>query len=101
MHLCLGTDIDASGRIVEKQYYRIDRQPLCQHDLLLVAAGKGRNLGISVAEADPEAVDEVLGKAMDGAITDDAESRYEPFKHDQDDVLLDGSVHEQSFSAPV
>ena len=35
------------------------------------------------------------------AAADDAESRHEPFKHHQDDVLLDGPVHEQPLGAPV
>ena len=36
--LLLGADVDAAGRLVEQQHARARRQPLADHDLLLVAA---------------------------------------------------------------
>ena len=39
--LDLGADVDAAGRLVEDQEPRLRRQPLRQHDLLLVAARQG------------------------------------------------------------
>ena len=38
--LVFRADIDAARRLVEDQHFRIGEQPLRQHDLLLVAAGK-------------------------------------------------------------
>ena len=40
----LGADVDAAGRLVEDQDARLDREPLGQHDLLLVAAGQEAGL---------------------------------------------------------
>ncbi len=39
-HLLAGADVDALRRLVEQDQLRLDLEPLCQHDLLLVAAGK-------------------------------------------------------------
>ena len=47
VHLGLGADVDAAGRLVDQQHPRAGGEPLGQHDLLLVAAGQG---GDRVAE---------------------------------------------------
>ena len=38
--LGLGADVDAAGRLVEDEHPGAHRQPLAEHDLLLVAAGE-------------------------------------------------------------
>ena len=43
VHLGLGADVDAAGRLVDDQQRRAAGQPLAEHDLLLVAAGQGRD----------------------------------------------------------
>ena len=40
VHLGLGADVDAAGRLVDDEHPRAGGQPLGQHDLLLVAAGQ-------------------------------------------------------------
>ena len=40
MHVGLGPDVDAVGRLVEDQDPRLGREPLREHDLLLIAAGE-------------------------------------------------------------
>ncbi len=36
----LRADVDAAGRLVEQQQFRLQAKPFAEHDLLLVAAGK-------------------------------------------------------------
>ncbi len=43
VHVRLGGDVDAAGRLVDDQQRRSEREPAGQHDLLLIAAGKGRD----------------------------------------------------------
>ena len=38
--LVLRADVDAAGRLVEDQHVGVGEDPLGQHDLLLVAAGR-------------------------------------------------------------
>ena len=38
--LALGADVDAARRLVEQQQARLERQPLAEGHLLLVAAGE-------------------------------------------------------------
>ena len=40
VHLGLRADVDAARRLVDDQHLRLGREPLRQHDLLLVAAGQ-------------------------------------------------------------
>ena len=47
--LGLGADVDAARRLVEDQHLRAHRQPLAQHDLLLVAAGQVHDLLVDAA----------------------------------------------------
>ena len=41
--LRLGADVDATGRLVEHQHARLAREPLAEHDLLLVPARERRD----------------------------------------------------------
>ena len=53
--LVFGADVDAAGRLVQDQDFRIGEQPFRQHDLLLVAAGQmaGRLIDIGAADSHP------------------------------------------------
>ena len=52
--LDLGADVDPAGRLVEDQHARLGRQPLGEHDLLLVAAGQGADELVHARRADPQ-----------------------------------------------
>ena len=52
--LGLRADIDAAGRLVEQEHARRELEPLADHDLLLIAAGEGRDLGAETRHLDGE-----------------------------------------------
>ena len=52
VELLLGADVDAAGRIVEQDDARVGHQPLGDDDLLLVAAGQGRDRLVGLADLD-------------------------------------------------
>ena len=52
--LGLGLDVDALGRLVQDQEARVGREPLRQHDLLLVAAGQRLDRLAIAAKAQPQ-----------------------------------------------
>ena len=54
VHLDLGADVDAAGRLVDDQHLGPERQPARQHDLLLVAAGKVDDELLRARHADVE-----------------------------------------------
>ena len=56
--LGLGADIDAAGRLIEKDDARVDRQHLGDGDLLLVAARERRHGVVDAAALEAEAVAE-------------------------------------------
>ncbi len=58
--LGLGLDVDALGRLVQDQNPGCRRQPLGEHDLLLVAAGEGLDRLVVAAEAEPEPLERRL-----------------------------------------
>jgi hypothetical protein len=45
-NLLLGAEVDASGRLVEQKHARPPMQPLADDELLLIAAGKMKRVGI-------------------------------------------------------
>ena len=55
--LDLGADVDAAGRLVEDQHARLGRQPLAEHDLLLVAARQRARELVDAGRADPKLLD--------------------------------------------
>ena len=54
INLALGADIDAARRFVEQQHARLRRQPLADHDLLLVAARQRSGALVDAVAADAE-----------------------------------------------
>ena len=62
--LGLGLHVDALGRLVQDQHARLGRQPLRQHDLLLVAAGQGLDRLQVAPEAQPQAVEMAAHQAQ-------------------------------------
>src|SRR5581483_5037567 len=71
--LRLGADIDAARRLVEDEQRRPRRQPLRQHDLLLVAAGKRKDGLARRRRLDAETVD-VVADALALGIAPDEEA---------------------------
>src|SRR5262249_18452750 len=59
--LCLGTHVDAARRLVEDEDPGLARQPLAEHDLLLVAARELVDDLRNATGADAEAPDRVFG----------------------------------------
>ena len=55
--LRLGADVDAARRLVEDQDPALRRQPLGQHDLLLVAAGQPGGDGVEARGAHAQALE--------------------------------------------
>ena len=51
MDLRLGADVDAAGRLVEHQHAAARRQPLREHELLLVAARQAGGHGVEIGRA--------------------------------------------------
>ena len=58
--LGLGLHVDALGRLVQDQHAGRRRQPLGEHDLLLVAAGERLDRLVVAAEAEPEPLERRL-----------------------------------------
>ncbi len=54
VHLGLGGDVDAAGRLVDDQDLGLERQPAGEHDLLLIAAGQVADQLVRVGHADVE-----------------------------------------------
>ena len=72
VHLGLGADVDAAGRLVDDQQLRLGGEPLREHDLLLVAArqepdGVLEPVELQLQARRPLARQRVLGGAADQA----------------------------------
>ena len=71
----LRADIDAARRLVEQQQLRREAEPLAEHDLLLVAAGKIAHGHAIAGRLDAHAVDHVGGDAVLGGRIEEAAQR--------------------------
>src|SRR5262249_13851102 len=76
MDLRLGADIDAARWLVQDEELRLVGEPLAQHDLLLVAAGKLAGDLFERTGLDREALDAVTGEPVLGGAVDEAAERH-------------------------
>ena len=67
LHLRLGTDVDASGRLVEQQDLRIGAQEAGEQRLLLVAARQLADVLAAAGRLDAETGDELADEPVDAA----------------------------------
>ena len=87
--LALGADVDAARRLVEDDRARLHRQPLRQHDLLLVAAGERADRRLDAGRADVEPPPLGLGQRASRARAATSPARRERRELRQRDVLGD------------
>ena len=73
--LGLGLHVDALGRLVQDQHARLGRQPLGQHDLLLVAAGQRLDRLEVAPEPQPQPVEMAAHEAQLACRADQAGRR--------------------------
>ena len=100
VHLGLGADVDAAGRLVDDQQFRVGGQPLGQHDLLLVAAGQGADRVGQVTELGLQPLGPLGRLVALGA----AQQQAEPGQlagSGQGHVALDRQLHDQALLAAV
>ena len=71
--LGLRADVDPAGRLVEHQHARCRREPLAEHDLLLVAAGERRDRDPGGMRADLELGDRLRSRSPARAFGSDGE----------------------------
>ena len=100
VHLGLGLHVDALGRLVEDQHARLGRQPLGQHDLLLVAAGQRLDRLLVAPEAQAQPVEMAAHQAQLAGRADQA-GRGRLVDHRQRGVGEDREVHHQALADPV
>ena len=101
VHLGLGADVDAAGRLVDDQHPRAGGQPLGEHDLLLVAAGQRADRVGEPAVLDLQPLRPVRGERALGAADDQSPSRLEAPQRGERDVALDRQLHDQALLAAV
>jgi hypothetical protein len=100
MNLRLGTDVDAAGRLIDDQQRGLAGEPLRQHDLLLIPAGKhGDGVGEpAVLDLQPDRP--VGGQPVLRRRADEARSA-QPAQGRERHVLLHRHVHDQALLPPV
>src|SRR5262245_52325392 len=86
LELC--ADVDAAGRLVQDQDLRAGEQPLAEHHLLLVAAGKVHRLLEHAGAADVEVAAELVGDLLLLVVVDLAVARH-ALEVGEGDVALD------------
>ena len=59
-----GADIHTLCRVVEDQHLRVGHQPFCQHDLLLIPAGKAGDEVEFIAHFDPQLINLFLEECL-------------------------------------
>ena len=91
LHLGLGADVDAAGRLVEQQHLRVQAQQPGEEHLLLVAAGQLADLLVRARRLDPQPLHEVVDDRVDLAVGDETRAR-EPGQCGERDVLPDREV---------
>ena len=98
--LGLGLHVDALGRLVQDQHARLGRQPLGQHDLLLVAAGQRLDRLQVAPEPQAQAV-EVAAHEAQLARRPDQAGHGRLVDDRQGGVGEDREVHHQALADPV
>ena len=86
--LRLGAHVDAAGRLVEQQHARRRRQPLADHNLLLVAAGQSPGGLLRTRGADRQRLDGTQRQSGGLAALDQTEAR-QGRHHRQREIALD------------
>ena len=101
VHLGLRADVDAARRLVDDEQRRVAREPLRQHDLLLVAARErpGRVRQLAVLQLQPESPSprRIAARLRAGSSLPAANA----VERGERDVALDREVHHQALLAAV
>jgi len=100
VHLSLGADVDAARRLVDDQQRRAARQPLAEHDLLLVAADRVATVFAHPRELHPQAARPYLRQLPFARAPDQAEAA-QPAQRGQGNVLVDAISITRPCLAPV
>src|ERR687896_777467 len=100
VHLGLRPDVDPAGRLVEDQDLRVGREPLRDHDLLLVAARERANGDLEAGGLDLEPVREVGGDLALTPAIDQPEAR-DPPQERQSRVVLDRHLEHEALVLAV
>ena len=98
--LRLGADVDSARRLVKNDHAGVHRQPLGEHDLLLVASGKGAGARGQIRRANVEFAAALFGPRALGLVRDRQAARIgaEVWKRD---VLGDAEVEHQAHSLAI
>ena len=100
VHLGLGAHVDAAGGLVDDEELRLGREPLGEHDLLLVAAREGRDRVLLRARLHLEALRPLRGGGAFAGAVDEAEPGQRVPQR-QRRVAGDREVHDEPLLAPV
>src|SRR5918992_1616478 len=98
--LALRPDVDPAGRLAEDQDLRVGREPLRDHDLLLVAARERADGDLQAGGPDLEPVREVGGDLALTPAIDEPEAR-EPPQERQRGVVLDRHLEHEALVLAV
>ena len=101
VHLGLGADVDAPGGLVDDEQRGVGRQPLGQHDLLLVAAGERGHRVLGRAGLDLQAPRPRPRPARLLAAADQSVRRAAGAAASASTLRGDRQVHDQALLAPV
>ena len=98
--LGFGADVDAARRLVHDQDLRVQRQPLGDDDLLLIAAGEVEHLLLDRRRAHAQRVDHPPRQRPLRAEAHDAEAA-QPVEERERQVLADGQTEDQRLQLAI
>ena len=94
--LDFGADVDASRRLIEEEDVRLRQQPLREHHLLLVAAGKIDHALACARGANAQRLDEAIGSAGAPDRRHETGWRWQLVRRGHGDVVGHGERKDQS-----